>query len=518
MLRALDSDGNVLAAPREWARGFVEVDIPTDLWQEARLERHGNELPLSLRRLGGAQRVVAEWPRSGTGRYELRLSLPDAPPERIVWTVEPTKISPDAYTQMLESLELRLPVSIALGLQRLGGLTGLRFEEPAESTLAQELARLRRAVEGSATRPGLRKILGAVARDPHCVLSGTEAWVPRGRARRVNPSRLPHVLTGGANLAEDRLPLKLPEARVEESVDVYENRLLATFHEQTERRLRHLRILAKGRSKSLLEECDSLIARLSKSRKAARFLNEVGRLAHRPEQTTMVLLKRPEYRYALEGYLELHRSAVAHLAEPDLEAPLEKLPALYQTWGALQVLDVLLEVAEEQGFEEREQHVVRRDAGGVFVRVLPGGKPAVTARRSSDGAEVRLFPQRSYMPSANGYQSVSYKQIPDVAIEVEQPEEPGRVFLFDPKYKLDSEMVDEGDRRPQKIDIDAMHAYRDAIRDSAGERVVQFAAILYPGPSKQFGTGLGALSAMPDDEASLREELRQVLSGALASR
>ena len=59
-----------------------------------------------------------------------------------------------------------------------------------------------------------------------------------------------------------------------------------------------------------------------------------------------------------------------------------------------------------------------------------------------------------------------------------------RLFVFDPKYKLDSEGHDEESLtgRPHKTDIDKMHAYRDAIRGEGGKRVIEYAAILYPGP------------------------------------
>ena len=516
-LRALDSRGKALDAPREWAGGLVEVTVEAGLWEHARLHRDDRELPLSQRRVDGALRIVAEWPRSGAGRYELRLSLPDASVERTVWTIEPEKIPLSAYLQMLEDLELRLPVSIALGLRRLGTLAGLHFAEPAESTLAQELTRLRRAVRGTATRPGLGEVLPAAARDPHRVLSASEAWVPRERARRIDPSRLPRVLTQGSNLNADGLPAKLPEARAEESVDVYENRLLATFHEQAEERLRQLReVLVKTRRTALREECDELIARLSRSRREAAFLDEVEGLAHRPAHLTMALLRRPEYRYALEGYLELHRSAIARLDEPNLDAPLEQLPALYQTWGVLQVLDVLLEVAAEEGFEVRRQRVVNVEPNGIFVRVLPDGNPAVELSRSEDGTQVRLVPQRTYSPTGGDYRSISYRQRPDVAIEIEREGQRGRILLFDPKYKLDSDKSSGKPQRPKKTDIDAMHAYRDSIRDAEAARVIELAVILYPGPDRRFDPGLCALSAVPGADVDLREELRRVLSGALA--
>jgi predicted component of viral defense system (DUF524 family) len=499
----------------------VEVDIAGDQWQAAKLERNDRPLPLSLRELGGVERVVAEWPWSGTGHYELRLSLPGAATERVTWTVQPAKITTSAYLQMLEALELRLPVSIALGLQRLGALTGLRFREPGESTIAQELATLRRAIDGSPQRPGLETILPLVARDPHRVLSSSEAWVPRAQARRVNPSSLPRAFAGGSNLASDRLPWKLPEARVAESVDNFENRLLATFHEQTAQRLEVLKQAIHGEPSSerrtrLSANCDQLWEKLVQGRRSAAFLDQVKRLSHQPDQPSMVLLRRPEYRYALEGYMELNRSTVPQLHSPHLEAPLEGLPALYQTWGVLQVLDVLLEAAKANDFGKAQQRIVSHDPSGTFVRVLRNGKPAVTARRAADGTEVRLIPQRTYTDKGLDYRSISYRQEPDIAIEVERPGRRPRILLFDPKYKLNSDLSSGKPQRPKKDDIDTMHAYRDAIRNPARERVVEFAAILYPGPAKTYDAGLRALSAVPDNEEALRQELRRLLSEVLA--
>jgi predicted component of viral defense system (DUF524 family) len=60
-----------------------------------------------------------------------------------------------------------------------------------------------------------------------------------------------------------------------------------------------------------------------------------------------------------------------------------------------------------------------------------------------------------------------------------------------------------------------MHAYRDAIRDLTGERVVEYAAVLYPGPESRYGDGIEALSARPLDTASLEQRLRELLTTAL---
>jgi predicted component of viral defense system (DUF524 family) len=77
------------------------------------------------------------------------------------------------------------------------------------------------------------------------------------------------------------------------------------------------------------------------------------------------------------------------------------------------------------------------------------------------------------------------------------------VLIFDPKYKLDSEQSGEQPKaKPKKADIDAMHAYRDAIRDEQGHRVVQYAAILYPGPTVTYTRNLEAIEADPQRRCS----------------
>jgi predicted component of viral defense system (DUF524 family) len=92
-----------------------------------------------------------------------------------------------------------------------------------------------------------------------------------------------------------------------------------------------------------------------------------------------------------------------------------------------------------------------------------------------------------------------------------------QLFIFDPKYKLDSELSAEGDPggRPKKEDIDKMHAYRDAIRDASNERVVAFASILYPGPTENFGKGIAALKALPGEGGEMRASVSTIFSTAL---
>ena len=272
-----------------------------------------------------------------------------------------------------------------------------------------------------------------------------------------------------------------------------------------------------GKQAALLAEAQGLLRQLQVALRQAAFLDEVvcSRICRRSSR--WCCSKRPPYRAALEGYLELHRSAAVRLEEPALEAPLEQLPVLYQLWGTLEVVLVLLEVAAKSGYQVEAQRLVGRDATGVYVRVLPDGEPAVTLVHPEQGTQVLLIPERKYGKRGK-LRNISYEQRPDVAVEIHPAQGAPRVLVFDPKYRLEGE-VSEGlapDGKPKKMDIDKMHAYRDAIRDEQGRRVVEYAAILYPGPEVRFDEGLEALQAVPGMEQGLEARLGEVLTAALA--
>jgi predicted component of viral defense system (DUF524 family) len=107
-----------------------------------------------------------------------------------------------------------------------------------------------------------------------------------------------------------------------------------------------------------------------------------------------------------------------------------------------------------------------------------------------------------------------------MAVEIHPAYGVPRVLVFDPKYKLEGEVIEDvaPNGSPKKVDIDTMHAYRDAIRDEQGRRVVDYAVILYPGPEVRFDDGLEAMLAVPGMEQHLEGRLAEVLSAALSEQ
>ncbi|MBN4002228.1 nuclease domain-containing protein [Nostoc sp. LPT] len=201
-----------------------------------------------------------------------------------------------------------------------------------------------------------------------------------------------------------------------------------------------------------------------------------------------------------------------------LEQPLQKI---YKYVAAQlegeRVIVILLEVAEQTGYNLEEQCLVGKDKTGIFVRVFPNGKPVIMLTHPQHKTIIKLIPERTYSTSGKLYSS-SFIQRPDIALEVQLPDGSHLVYIFDPKYKFESDEAENIGResKPKKQDIDKMHTYCNAIRDNEGQQVVNYAAILYPGSYISYQDGqIEALPAYPGVEAELRTHLHRILSKAL---
>ncbi len=513
----LDLAAETVEQPREWTEALVELNLEPAAWESAQFTVNGMARELSLRSIAGRVRVVAEWPRANAGNYVLRAERKGQVTTRLI-TVPPAKLGEGAFEAMLAELQSRLPAAVAIGLQNAGGLMGLKILPPAEITVEQELARLQRAVTGGADRPGLATILRDLVRDPHRRLDVDERWTPTHLARRPHPARLGRAVSSCANMASGNLPLRVIDQRVHETVDVYENRLVRLYHDQVLQRVLRLQwYLERSGKERLSDAAVGLRAELAAGRRAATFLDEVSSPSYLPTTVTMVLLNRPAYRAAFEGYLELHRSLAVRLDDPRLDLPLENLPSLYQLWGTLGACSTLLEVAVAHGYRLDSQRLFHREPSGAFIQMVPAGATALRLVHPVHATAVSLIPEQSYGASGS-FRSISFVQRPDITIKIERHGAAPELLLIDPKYKLDSDADGAPERtgKPKKIDIDKMHAYRDAIRDTEGRRVVSSAYTIYPGPTVSYTNGIEAIQGNPAQSEILDKHLTVMLENALS--
>jgi hypothetical protein len=518
--------------PKEWSEALLEirhkeVKLGETDWTAFQLLRNGSPMALRREQVGGRVRTVAPWPRSGPGHYELRLRGPGTKREARI-SIWPKKITREEYERLLGDLESELPVQIAVALQGAGGLAGVELARQEGTTLAQEMVRLRRAVEGTGQRIGLARVLKELAGQPHRVLTSEERWVRSGRARRPPGHRLGQAFARPGNIEEGELN-EVPDTRTRHTTDVYENRLLRQFERQVRFRLRRVEVLLEEKEDRAARETSRLLEKLQSARRQATFLSDVSGLKRPPTRASQVLQKRPLYRAALKGYLEFQREIGVSLDAPEIEAPLENLPFLYQLWCTLRLIRAVVTEAKQRGFRVRRSELFRREAG--FLTLSLGGR-AAWMQHPETQAEMSIYTERTYSRNGSGLlRSVSYSQRPDIAIEATLPSGEKTVFLFDPKYKLDGERAklssspedsspweldpeSETSGRAKKPDIDKMHTYRDAIRDADGNRVVRYAAIFYPGQTETFSEGLEAISVRPGDTSLLRQVVASRLEEA----
>jgi predicted component of viral defense system (DUF524 family) len=519
-IQFLATDGTLHSAPREWTPYTLVLDVPAIQWRNVELRVQNQRQPVYLTYVDGSEVICANWSRANTGHYDFQVRwLNGSFEERI--TVRPAKIDNRAFDHLLADLHRNLAIEVAISLQRTGGLTGFDLPRPSENTIAAEITRLHRTLLGTQSRIGLLQVLQALASDPHNTLRSENIWTQRWRARRSDPGSLSRAVAKPDNLAKDNYPIQVLDHFVKHTVDTYENRILKLYVQQVDHRLRNLRNVLLSQQKESLQLVESLGFQLRSALNAATFLQYVSLLTQNPTNVSMVLTNRPEYRAMFQGFLEFRRSPFVRLDLPELDAPLENLPKLYQVWGTLTVIRELIQMAQQQGYRLVRQQLVRSDVAGLYVEILPRRGPNVELGHPETGNVVRVYAEPTIGLSGSKWKSVSYSQRPDLVIEIHQRDKPVQLLIFDPKYKLREDQSSDTDEdlteqehslRPIKADIDKMHTYRDAIRDFSGVRIVSYAAILYPGLSKSFDKEIAALGAVPGAIDSLLQDLRQVFS------
>lgn len=501
-------------APREWEDGHLRFETGAAAWQDLHLTIQGERQEILGLRIGDRVVPAVAWPRRGAGHWRCRLTGP-AVDETFVVTVWPKKLDPRAFDAMLADLDTRLPGSIAHGLDRAGAFAGRRSKPPRPATPAEDLARLRRAVDGDELGPGLAHCLALVARDPHTTLVADHPWAPIDRARRPSATALAAALIHPGNRRRDGdiAPLdRVFDTRARVDVDTPENRFLRDFVEEVTQRLRRA-----ARSDRTREEAARLEACLATARRAASFLDVVGRPNGAAVRPSTTLLRRPGYREAHRRWLDFHRSSALEIDVPLRDDPFENTPALYEIWASLVAIAAHLTVCLRDGWRSINQSLVREHDGWSFA--LDWSGRALVKWGHPDGRVLTVFAQRTFSRAGDPIRATSSDQIPDLVFELACVGAPPRLLILDPKYKLwldGSEKAggpgvsDEAAKdRPVKADIDKMHAYRDALRRPDGTTATDAAFVLYPGATDEWypdraggSTGVGAIGLRPGTDVS----------------
>jgi hypothetical protein len=174
---------------------------------------------------------------------------------------------------------------------------------------------------------------------------------------------------------------------------------------------------------------------------------------------TLVFRKDPRYQTVYRCF-QTFRKGVAPYRDLDLHIPLMETHVVYEYWCFFKVVDILERM---QASKARLELCPQRIGGFLVFDPLASATAKV-------GPYV-VYYQKAYSYSKIsppvGLYSISHQMIPDIVVERD-----GRRWLFDAKYRSGHVGLNEA--------LDDMHKYRDAIRDTNGERAFREVYILCP--------------------------------------
>lgn len=517
-LSFLNNRGEVIKEPKEWELISIIVNLDVKDWDSYSLMINDQPEELSLKKINGDKKIITDQVRLGAGKYKVSLNYKNEIINEYIH-IYPSKLTEMAYRHMIEELAYKLPADISISLSKANAYTGINITKDSHTTISQELVHLNRIILGGKETIGLINILNTVVQKPHHILKTQDLLVRREEVRRPNPNKIARSLLNGGGYSD--LPSKFMDQRVEHSYDVYENQLLKLFIQQVYSKIRKLKkLLEILKYPYMINEIESLYESLTKTLKNVYFLKFVSVPKNFLVKSSMVLLNIPIYRAIFEGFIQFQKTITVNLEENELKAPLENSPVLYQKWGTLKVLSLLLNEAEKHGYLVLNHHLYSRLKEGTTIKVLPNGKSVLTLQHPHTGTIIKFIPEKSFAKNSSPLKSMSFTQRPDITIEVTRRDGNKSVYIFDPKYKLNSEQNALTSEityldTPKKEDIDKMHAYRDAILNNNGERVVKFAGILYPGKTVYYHDGLKAIQTVPLLDNSFEDAIKEVISDIL---
>lgn len=425
-----------------------------------------------------------------------------------------------------------------------------RFDESADAmTLYARFAMLKWLFSGEAFEAAIQQVVT----QPHRVWVEEVELRNPGQAIRMSARMARELSRPGPHVPcktvfpLPALPKQIPVPRTEATVDTPENRFIKfilkrwqNFTQEVERAL-----LCEPTSAPVqrgLREVQTVGERLETILSAGMF-QEVGDLTFIPSGS-QVLQKRSGYRDLYRAYLQFEAAAVLTWdgGADVYGAGKRDVATLYEYWVFLQLVKVMERLCGRE-FNLSQLIEIRPDGLGVSLRrgrsqVLKG-----KVHRLGRTLQVELWFNRSFGHRAGNRGSWSRPMRPDYSLRI-KPDisygEPDEIWIhFDAKYRvenitglfgddptseegenrlLDEEQSAESKQVSKRADLLKMHAYRDAIRRSAG------AYVIYPGTESELLLrfhellpGLGAFALRPtrDGKGTGLEGLLQFIDDVL---
>jgi predicted component of viral defense system (DUF524 family) len=418
--------------------------------------------------------------------------------------------------------------------------SGSRFEQDETRdaiTLYQRFTFLRAVIDGEGFQGAMREIF----RRPHTSWETSREWIYSAGGLRADSNLVRQLTRAGRRASWEggplsSIPVKLERQRTEATHDTTPNRFVKFALEHWSQIVDDidLRLAAIPSSPVTLRgrrEVAELMSKLEELKHHSLFSDLKG--LQRFPANDQVLQKRAGYRDVFKAYIEFEFAARLSWqpSTDSYSAGLQDVATLYEYWAFLQLADVVAKLVG-QSFDISPLIQVRN--GGLNVALKEGVETVLSGEllRFGRRLKVELCFNRTYRVDGSVVGSWTRQMRPDFSLLISSLDfeadgfEPV-VVHFDAKYRVEflEELFDIEPRSGESYeaekgltgfskrggalreDLLKMHAYRDAIRRTAG------AYVLYPGgdadiDKKSFQQyhellpGLGAFVLRPSEVGS----------------
>lgn len=145
---------------------------------------------------------------------------------------------------------------------------------------------------------------------------------------------------------------------------------------------------------------------------------------------------------------------------------LKNIAQLYQIWCFLEIKNIVSDILDNKAPEEINLAEILVE--GFTIQLRSGNKSRVSFK-TNDGQEIEIFHELKFSNDDKKKEitrSHTVNQEPDITVRIKKndlKEDYQLTYLFDAKYRLESDYKTDGKDSPPEDSINQMHRYRDAI-------------------------------------------------------
>lgn len=300
----------------------------------------------------------------------------------------------------------------------------------------------------------LKLLFNKIEKQPIRRLSNYTNITKKEKLKKINIATLQEINKKALGFIDKRieLPNYINEYKIQETVDIYENRVIK-YH------MLMLKRLLKNSINYCYEEYNHIIDKhinwidykLNNS-----FLNEI-KTHFGTVRVTQIFRKSPSYRLWYQWFNKLFEFANYKIGF-SYNMPLANTYQIYEIWCFMMIIKYL----REENLVIDTNNIFKVKKEGLFLSL---GENKLSKVKLANNANITY--QRVFQWDTTPYKSYTKRMIPDIVLETDN-----ELIVFDPKYRVENNLNNA---------LSEMHKYRDGvIQKETGKKAIKEAYILAP--------------------------------------